>query len=140
MLEVGAILEGKVSSIMKFGAFIALDGGKSGLVHISEVANTYVNDVSEHLTLGQLVKVRVMSISEDGKINLSIKKAEPPPERPQRAPQAERFSSPAPRQEVSPPSGDLCFEDKLKKFIQESETKNSGNRLFNPKKANKRRK
>ena len=77
-LEVGTIVEGKVTGITKFGAFVTLPDGKSGLVHISEIANTYVNDVHEHVTDGQTVKVKVIGISPEGKINLSIKKAEAP--------------------------------------------------------------
>ena len=79
--EIGKILEGKVTSITKFGAFVALEGGRSGLVHISEIAPTYVNDVHDFLQEGQTVKVRVLS-AENGKINLSIKKALPQEERP----------------------------------------------------------
>ena len=59
-LTVGEVLEGKVTGIAKFGAFVALDGGRSGLVHISEVANTYVSDVNEYLKVGQTVKVKVI--------------------------------------------------------------------------------
>ena len=76
--QVGSILEGKVTSITNFGAFVALEGGKSGLVHISEIANTFVNDVHDFLQEGQEVKVLVLS-TENGKINLSIKKAQPRP-------------------------------------------------------------
>ena len=70
-LQVGSILEGKVTSITKFGAFVALEGGRSGLVHISEIANSFVNDVHDFLQEGQTVKVMVLS-SENGKIYLSI--------------------------------------------------------------------
>ena len=73
--QVGSILEGKVASITKFGAFVTLEGGKSGLVHISEIANTFVNDVHDFLQEGQEVKVLVLS-AEKGRINLSIKKAD----------------------------------------------------------------
>ncbi len=82
--EVGTVLEGKVTGILKFGAFVDLGSGKSGMVHISEVANTYVNDIREHVTEGQTVKVKIIGISEDGKISLSMKKALPREERPQR--------------------------------------------------------
>ena len=84
-IEVGQLLEGRVSGITQFGAFVALPEGKSGLVHISEVANTYVNDVHEFLSVGQSVKVRVLKISPEGKISLSVKRAEerPAAERPQ---------------------------------------------------------
>ena len=84
-LQVGSILEGKVTSITKFGAFVALDNGKSGLVHISEIANTFVNDVHDYLQQGQAVKVLVLS-TENGKVNLSIKRTLPRPERPARSP------------------------------------------------------
>ena len=84
-LEVGAILEGKVTGILKFGAFVDIGGGKSGMVHISEISNTYVNDIRDHISEGQTVKVKVINIAEDGKISLSIKKALPQQEnRPQR--------------------------------------------------------
>ena len=78
-LTVGAILDGKVKSITNFGAFISLPNNKTGLVHISEVANTYVSDVHQHLTEGQDVKVVVLS-AEAGKINLSIKRLEAAPQ------------------------------------------------------------
>lgn len=84
-LQVGSILEGKVTSITKFGAFVALDNGKSGLVHISEIANTFVNDVHDYLQEGQAVKVLVLS-TENGKVNLSIKRTLPRPERPPAVP------------------------------------------------------
>ena len=74
-LAVGQVLEGTVTGITKFGAFVSLEGGRSGLVHISEVANTFVNDVHDHGQSGQKVKVKVLSLGEAGKINLSIKRA-----------------------------------------------------------------
>ena len=82
-ISVGAILEGNIKSITKFGAFVSLPGGRSGLVHISEIAHSYVADVKDFLTEGQEVKVKVVSSDEAGRINLSIKKATPPPPRPQ---------------------------------------------------------
>ena len=72
--EVGAVLEGKVSGVTKFGAFVNLPGGKSGLVHISEIANTFVSDVAQYVSVGQTVKVKVIGINGD-KINLSINAA-----------------------------------------------------------------
>lgn len=74
-LEVGSVLEGKVTGITNFGAFVDLPNGKTGMVHISEVAPTYVNQIRDHLTEGQTVKVKVLSVSDEGKISLSIKKA-----------------------------------------------------------------
>ena len=131
-LQVGSILEGKVTSITKFGAFVALDNGKSGLVHISEIANTFVNDVHDFLQEGQAVKVLVLSV-ENGKINLSIKRTLPRPEHPARGPRpgghpaagaahAAPHPHAAPRaQQPLPPSGDQSFEDKLKQFLSSSE-------------------
>ena len=72
---VGSVLEGKVTGITKFGAFVSLPEGKSGLVHISEIAYSYVNDVKDHLKEGQEVKVKVIGI-KDGKISLSMKALE----------------------------------------------------------------
>jgi len=77
-VEVGAILEGKVTGITKFGAFVELPDKKTGMVHISEVAPTYVKEIRDFVTEGQTVKVKVLAIGEDGKISLSIKKAAPP--------------------------------------------------------------
>jgi len=132
-MEPGSILEGKVTGITKFGAFVALEGGKSGLVHISEIANTFVSDVHDFLQEGQTVKVQVLS-AENGKINLSIKRAqaqERQDTRPAR-PAAPRPAAPrpaqqsfvrAPRQAAVEPSGDQSFEDKLKQFLSSSEGK-----------------
>ena len=74
-LEAGMVLEGKVTGITKFGAFVDLEDGKTGMVHISEVAPTFVNDINDYLKEGQTVKVKVLSVGEGGKISLSIKKA-----------------------------------------------------------------
>ena len=71
-LEVGKIYEGKVTGITKFGAFVELDKDTTGMVHISEVANTFVNEIKDHLTEGQTVKVKVLNLGDDGKISLSI--------------------------------------------------------------------
>ena len=76
-LEVGKIYEGKVTGITKFGAFVELDPQTTGMVHISEVANTFVQEIKDHVQEGQTVKVKVLSLGEDGKISLSIKKALP---------------------------------------------------------------
>ena len=79
-LTVGAVLEGKIKSITNFGAFVSLPENKTGMVHISEVANAYVSDIRQHLTEGQDVKVMVIG-TENEKINLSIKRLEPKPQR-----------------------------------------------------------
>ena len=78
---VGSILDGKVTGITKFGAFVALPEGRSGLVHISEIAYSYVNEVSDYLKEGQEVKVKVIGIDQANRINLSIKKVNDPPQR-----------------------------------------------------------
>lgn len=80
-LEVGKIYDGKVTGITKFGAFVELDKNTTGMVHISEIANTFVSEIRDHLSEGQEVKVKVLSMGDDGKISLSIKKALPTPAR-----------------------------------------------------------
>ncbi len=81
--EKGSIYEGKITSITNFGAFVSLPDGPDGLVHISEVSNGFVKDINELFTVGQTVKVKVISIAENGKIALSIKQAQPREEKPQ---------------------------------------------------------
>ena len=71
-LEVGAVVEGKVTGITKFGAFVELPGGKTGMVHISEVAPTFVKEIRDFVTENQTVKVKILAISEEGKISLSM--------------------------------------------------------------------
>ena len=134
---VGAILEGKVTGITKFGAFVALPGGKSGLVHISNISDSYVSDINEFLTVGQEVKVKVIGIDESGRINLSIKKAmDPPPPPPRRGPGiAPRASAP---RNAAPPAP-ATFEDKLKQFMQDSDNKISGIRQYSDRRGSKRR-
>lgn len=72
--EVGSVVGGKVTGISKFGAFVQIEGGKSGMVHISEISNSYVSDINEFLKDGQEVRVKIIGIDEKGRINLSIKK------------------------------------------------------------------
>jgi len=140
-IEVGSIQEGKVTGIMNFGAFVSLPGGKSGLVHISEISNTFVKDVHDHLHVGQMVKVKVLEINEQGKINLSIKRAqaEEKKEAVQPAFVPSKPSSPEVGV-VAPPSGDLSFEEKLKKFMQASDSKNADKRRNTERKQHARRK
>ncbi|MCI8474842.1 MAG: S1 RNA-binding domain-containing protein [Oscillospiraceae bacterium] len=117
---VGSVLEGKVTGITKFGAFVSLPEGKSGLVHISEIAYTYVNDVKDHLQEGQEVKVKVIGIDDSGRINLSIKKAQEPPPRPEgsRPPRPSGGFTGQKR-----PAEPVTFEDKLKQFMASSDSK-----------------
>ena len=147
-IEAGAVLEGRVTGITAFGAFVALPDGKSGLIHISEVANTYVTDVREHLSVGQTVKVRVLSVSPEGKISLSAKRAEAPQaaasERSApRSPETRTAMTAAPPRAVQPyvpqKSGDQNFEDKLKHFMQESDSKMSGSRIYEQQKRSRGR-
>lgn len=147
---VGEIVEGKVTGITKFGAFVELEGGAVGMVHISEVSQTYVNDISEHLKDQQQVKVKILNIGEDGKISLSIKKAMPVQQTQRRENNPSNFNNkPAftprpqgnsPRSQGSAPRGGnrpsggfnnrpnhqarpATFEDMLSKFIQSSDEK-----------------
>ena len=124
-LDVGKIYEGKVTGITKFGAFVELEPGTTGMVHISEVANTFVSEIKDHLAEGQAVKVKVLSVSDEGKISLSIKKAEnPAPKRdPKRAGNGggKRAENAKPQQEKVPQSPEAAFEDMLNKFKQSSD-------------------
>ena len=144
-LEIGSIYEGKVTGITKFGAFVLLPMGKSGMVHISEVANTFVDDINNFLKEGQTVTVKLIAIDPQGRINLSIKKALPQSEQPQRParPAGNRPTSPRPAPSAAPaapraprnqppvfapdqstlPKGDDSFESKLKAFMQSSESR-----------------
>lgn len=151
-LGVGAIVDGKVTGITKFGAFVALPEGRSGLVHISEIAYSYVNEVSDHLREGQQVKVKIIGIDQSNRINLSIKQVEPPP---QRAPR--QGGGPRPGGGGRPPRSSgggggqrpmgpvhqapkepTDFEDKLKQFMQSSDSKLSELRYIEKKGGNRR--
>lgn len=138
-IQKGQILTGKVTGITKFGAFVQLAPGKSGLVYISEIANTFVNNVADFLTVGQEVQVKVVSIDEQGRINLSIKQAQPKPAaRPAQKPQhAPRAVQPEPQAEET--SGDQDFEDKLKRFRKDSEGKLSDAMRQTERRTSKRR-
>ena len=123
-LEVGAIVEGEVSGITNFGAFVQLPEGKVGLIHISEVSNVYVKDGHEFLKEHDKVKVKVLSIDARGKIGLSIKQAMPPappqpkPQRPQNENRERRGGMrPQNARSMQP----LSFEDKLSKFLKDSD-------------------
>ena len=135
--EVGSVLEGKVSGITKFGAFVSLPENRSGLVHISEIAYSYVNDVHDHLAEGQTVTVKVIGIDANNRINLSIKQALPQPPRQERGgPRrqnstggggerrpAGRRSAPVLQGEPAQPKGPASFEDQLKQFMASSDSK-----------------
>jgi S1 RNA binding domain protein len=144
-IEIDSILEGRITGIMNFGAFVSLPGGKSGLVHISEIANTFVKDVHEHLQVGQTVRVKVIDINDQGKINLSIKRvADENKEPPKKAPDLPERTASQPIMadfgEVAAPTADLSFEEKLKKFMQASDSKNADKRRNTERKQHTRRK
>ena len=164
-LTVGAVLEGKVKSITNFGAFVALPENKTGMVHISEIANAYVSDIRQHLTEGQDVKVMVINL-DGGKVNLSIKRLEPKPQnagrpnfrrdngegRPERreggnfrrennAPAGQRPAparAAAPVPPPAPKTKDQQFEDMMKAFMSESDSKLSGMRADHRTKSRRR--
>ena len=148
-LTVGAILEGKVKSITNFGAFISLPENKTGMVHISEVANAYVSDIRQHLTEGQDVKVVVIG-TDNGKINLSIKRLEAKPARentqrnnPRNAntqhQSQNRPARTAPTPPPAPKTADQLFEEKLKAFMSESDSKISSIRQYSDHRTKSRR-
>ena len=177
-LTVGAVLEGKIKTITNFGAFVSLPENKTGMVHISEVANAYVSDIRQHLTEGQDVKVMVIG-TENGKINLSIKRLEPKPQREnggfqrreggnfqrreggfqnrengtfQRReggfqnreggnfqPREQNRPQRAPIQPAAPKTADQLFEEKLKAFMTESDSKLSGMRQYADQRGRSRR-
>src|SRR5699024_3967206 len=101
-IEVGSKVKGKVTGITNFGAFVKIEDKKIGLVHISEVADRYVKDINDYLSVGDEGKVKVIIIEEDGKIGLSIKKAK---DRPSRKRNQERMDS---------------FEAKMNRFLKDS--------------------
>lgn len=120
-IEVGSKVEGKVTGIANFGAFIDLGNNKTGLVHISEVSDSYVENINEELEVGQAVTVKVLSIAPDGKIGLSIRKAQDKPaEEPKRskAPSRERQSS-SNKRSSAPKKQD--FDSLMSSFLKDSE-------------------
>ncbi len=172
-LTVGAVLEGKVKSITNFGAFISLPENKTGMVHISEVANAYVSDIRQHLTEGQDVKVMVIG-TDNGKINLSIKRLEPKPQRENNGSRPNNFRNNnnggyrnrengnfqprdreqgqnqnqapyqnrpqrTPVQPAAPKTADQLFEEKLKAFMTESDSKLSGMKQYADQRGRRRR-
>lgn len=149
-LTVGTVLEGKVKSITSFGAFISLPENKTGMVHISEVANAYVSDIRQYLTEGQDVKVMVIG-TDNGKINLSMKRLEPKREntgrgnfrgqsRREGAPRQSQSQNRAPVQPAAPKTADQLFEEKLKAFMTESDSKLSSIRAYSENRSRPRRK
>src|SRR5688500_5304533 len=131
-IEAGSKLQGKVTGITNFGAFVELPGGSTGLVHISEVADNYVKDINDHLKVGDEVEVKVINVEKDGKIGLSIKKAVDKPERPERperparAPRSDRPRDSRPQRNNNRGGGNdfrtkETFEQKMNRFLKDSE-------------------
>ena len=139
-LTVGEIVEGKITGITNFGIFADLGKGKSGMVHISEVSRTYVNDINELFKVGDVVKMKVMNITEEGKISLSIKRALEPEKKPDapKRPRQER----APRESAKPAYNSYTwtpkkqepasFEEMMNRFKQTSDEKFSDLKRKNP--------
>ncbi len=124
-LELGEVLEGKVTGVKKFGAFVRLSCGTTGMVHISEVSSEYIQELSDVLSEGQQVKVKVLSIGDDGKVGLSIKKAmDLPPAKKERPPKPARADTGRvwqPKPAAS--SANLSFEDMMSRYKSQSEEK-----------------
>jgi len=131
-LEIGKIYDGKVKNITQYGAFVDIEGGGTGMVHISEISNSFVNEIRDFLTENQEVKVKVIGINEAGKVSLSIKKAvDNPNPRPQRNNQSRNQNQKRddrsrpnvwePKKQA--PTSEMSFEDMINKFKQNSEEK-----------------
>ncbi|MDR0446396.1 MAG: S1 RNA-binding domain-containing protein [Oscillospiraceae bacterium] len=161
-LELGSVISGKVTGITKYGAFVTVSPGLNGLVHISEISESYVNEVSDLLAIGQEVTVKVIGLDR-GKLNLSIKAALPAAEPDaHRAPRRHRDD--APREQWTPraangrpaqgtaaerpgeqlllepqPDADPSFEDRLQRFMKDADNKFSGLRQFSDKRNSRRR-
>ena len=136
--KVGDIVEGKITTITSFGVFADIGDGKSGMVHISEVARNYVSDIKEHVKVGDVVKMKILSIGEDGKISLSIKRALPPEKKSDDAPRRERKSAPV-NQSIDSTytwtpkkSEPASFEEMMNRFKQSSDEKFSDLKRKNP--------
>ena len=145
-IEVGTIHTGKVTGITKFGAFVTIAPGKSGLVHISEIAGSYVNEVSDHLSEGQDVTVKVIGLDQAGRLNLSIKAAFNNREdqfrrQPSNQNSQTQYSSNQQPSSEQPQAAeqDSQFEDQLKRFMQDSNNKMSGLKNYTEKKNSRRR-
>ncbi len=138
-IEQGSVVKGKVTGLTDFGAFVELEGGKTGMVHISEVSTSYVKDIKEHLQVNQEVSAIVLSVSPEGKIALSIKKLMASQEQPQRRPRQNNADRPERRQQNTStrkppvnraesvvsqePPVNQSFEDMMAKFKQISDEK-----------------
>lgn len=118
-VQVGEVLEGKVTDIMNYGVFVKLNDGKIGLVHISEVSRDYVEDIHSVLKSGDDVKVKVISMDEKGKMRLSIKKALPMPERKNK----EQRNNKREKEENTDETPESKLDNMLSKFLKDSDEK-----------------
>jgi S1 RNA binding domain protein len=118
-IELGSKLEGKVTGITNFGAFVLLPSGVTGLVHISEISDSYVKDINEHLKINDPVTVKVIHVDKDGKIGLSIRQALPQAEKAEGSNRPARESRGPKRS--SHAASRQSFDDKLSRFLKESE-------------------
>ncbi len=123
--EVGSIVEGRVTAITKFGAFVSLPGKRSGLVHISEVSDAFVRDVNDFLKVQDVVRVKVLSVDEKGKIALSIKQAAPEAKPQEKSSEKDERTEERPIARASAPQKPLppSFEDKLSRFLKDSDAR-----------------
>jgi S1 RNA binding domain protein len=122
-IEVGSKLQGKVTGITNFGAFVELPEGSTGLVHISEVADSYVKDINDYLKIGDQVEVKVINVEKDGKIGLSIKKAKDRPAEASKPRPHSHSHSQRPRQGRPNDRNNSkeTFESKMARFLKDSE-------------------
>lgn len=140
-LEIGTIVEGEVIKVKPFGAIVSIDGKNQGLVHISQISNSFVQDIKDHIAVGDTVKVKVLSVDEEsGKISLSIKETLPPPEKPQKPynnfknreykNNYENRGSNNPANEYFNPQPSVTassdFEDKMKEWLKQANEKQAG--------------
>ena len=120
--EVGSVYTGKVTGLQAYGAFVALDEETQGLVHISEVTHGFVKDINEHLSIGDEVQVKVLSVDENaGKISLSIRATQDAPERKESKPKKQRPQQV--KEEAAAPQGFNTLKDKLEEWIEQSNRK-----------------
>ena len=128
--SIGSIIEGKITGITKYGAFVELDGKNSGMIHISEISSEFVRDINEMLKVGQRVKAIVLKTNEDGKLALSIRQL---PNAPPSAQKEESRDLPEEKNtNFKPPAS---FEDMMSKFKRDSEEKISDLKFLEPKRS-----
>lgn len=140
-LTVGDIIEGKITVVKDYGVFVDIGNGKFGMVHISEIAQSYVSEIRDFVKEGDTVKVKVLTISDDGKVSLSIKQAQEPnteevkKERREKRPYTPKPPAPAPDGSyvwTAKKSESASFEDMMSKFKATSDEKFSDLKRKNP--------